>query len=81
LSSVNAPSKALDEFGVEKCDWNEWLMWKWITRWETAVPGKADDVPREYATLRNYLTNRYADIVVLTFEEGQVRLATCAHQA
>jgi len=34
-----------------------------------AVPGKAGEVPGEYATLHNYLTNRYADIVVLTFEQ------------
>ena len=49
-------------------------MWKWIERWATtrrtdAVPGKAGDVPRECATLRNYLTNRYADIVMLTFDQ------------
>jgi hypothetical protein len=44
-------------------------MWKWIKRWETAVPGKAGDSPREYATLHNYLTNRYADIVVLRFDQ------------
>jgi hypothetical protein len=34
------------------------------------VPGKAGEVPGEYMTLHNYLTNRYADIVVLTF--GQI---------
>ena len=34
-----------------------------------AVPGKAGDVPREFATLHNYLTNLYADIVVLTFDQ------------
>jgi hypothetical protein len=49
-------------------------MWKWIDRWATkrrtdAVPGKAGDVPREFAALHKYLTNRYADIVVLTFDQ------------
>jgi hypothetical protein len=34
-----------------------------------AVPGKAGEVPRGYTTLHNYLTNRYADIVVLTFDQ------------
>ena len=34
------------------------------------VPGKAGEVPGEYMTLHNYLANRYADIVVLTF--GQI---------
>lgn len=34
-----------------------------------AVPGKAGEVPAEYATLQNYLTNRYADIVILTFDQ------------
>lgn len=34
-----------------------------------AVPGKAGEVPGGYATLHNYLTNRYADIVVLTFDQ------------
>jgi len=38
-------------------------------RQTNAVPGKAGDVPREHATLHNYLTNRYADIVVLTFDQ------------
>jgi hypothetical protein len=33
------------------------------------VPGKSGEVPGEYATLHNYLTNRYADIVVLTFDQ------------
>jgi hypothetical protein len=34
-----------------------------------AVPRKAGEVPGEYATLHNYLTNRYANIVVLTFDQ------------
>ena len=34
-----------------------------------AVRGKAGKVPREYTTLHNYLTNRYAGIVVLTFDQ------------
>jgi hypothetical protein len=33
------------------------------------VPGKAGEVPGEYATLHHYLTNRYADIVLLTFDQ------------
>lgn len=49
-------------------------MWKWIERWEPkrptdAVPEKAGHVPRELAALHHYLTNRYADIVVLTFDQ------------
>jgi hypothetical protein len=84
---ISAQFRPKHDRGVEKCDWNEWLMWKWLERWESAVrdiakadapaakrqtnavPGKAGDVPREHATLHNYLTNRYADIVVLTFDQ------------
>ena len=33
------------------------------------VPGKAGEVPGEYLTLHHYLTNRYADIVLLTFDQ------------
>jgi hypothetical protein len=29
---------------VRECDWNECLMWKWIKRWETAVPDTAKDI-------------------------------------
>jgi hypothetical protein len=34
-----------------------------------AAPGKAGKVPGEYATLHNYLANRYADTVLLTFDQ------------
>ena len=33
------------------------------------VPGKAGEVPGEYLTLHHYLTNRYADVVLLTFDQ------------
>jgi hypothetical protein len=34
-----------------------------------AVPGNAGKAPGGYATLHKYLTNRYADVVVLTFDQ------------
>ena len=33
------------------------------------VPGKAGEVPGEYLTLHHYLMNRYADVVLLTFDQ------------
>jgi len=33
------------------------------------VPGKAGEVPDEYLTLHHYLTNWYADVVLLTFDQ------------
>ena len=43
------------------------------------VPGKAGGVPGEYLTLHHYLTNRYADIVLLTFDqiEGACLASDC----
>jgi hypothetical protein len=38
-------------------------------RLPSTMPGIAGDVPAGYVTLHNYLTNRYADIVVLTFDQ------------
>jgi hypothetical protein len=56
-------------------------MWKWITNWRAVArePAIADPVVRErpsravsgkYSSLYEYLDNRYADVIVLTF--GQI---------
>ncbi len=69
------------------------FMWKWIKRRELIAraesdapvaerhtgraPGRAARVPSKYASLHDYLKNRYADSVVLTF--GQLEdLLGCA---
>ena len=43
------------------------------------VPGKAGEVPGEYLTLHHYLMNRYADVVLLTFDqiEGACLASDC----